>query len=223
MDESGTQGPIRSGIPRWFESSASLLGLVVLSPLIALAMLGVLLSSPGPIFYVQTRMGRNGRTFQLLKLRSMRHRAGGPAVTGKVDPRITPIGRLLRKSKLDELPQLWNVVCGDMSLVGPRPETPPYVDLADPRWARVLRVRPGITDPLTVKLRDEEALMPVGEAERERFYREVLQPIKLQAYLDYVDQRSFRGDIGVIFATLAAVVRPGRGTDPAEVLKTRRL
>jgi lipopolysaccharide/colanic/teichoic acid biosynthesis glycosyltransferase len=130
---------------------------------------------------------------------------------------------VLRKTKLDELPQLWNVVRGDMSLVGPRPELTQYVDLSNPQWARVLAVRPGITDPLTLRLRDEESMLPAGEAERERFYVEVLQPIKLKGYLDYLETRSFWGDVGVIFATVGAILRPGRGADPAEVLKSGQL
>jgi len=214
---------VRAGIPRPIEAVLSLGGLVVLSPLIGLAMLAVKLSSPGPVFYVQRRMGRLGRPFTLFKLRSMRAGAEGPAVTGAGDPRITRVGHLLRKSKLDELPQLWNVVIGDMSLVGPRPESVGYVDLSNPTWQRVLLVRPGITDPLTLRLKDEESMMPAGEAERERFYLEVLQPVKLRAYLEYLERRSFWTDVQQVFATVLAIVRPAKGADPAEVLKTGRL
>ena len=210
---------VGAGIPRPIEATLSLLGLIVLSPLIGLAMLAVKLSSPGPIFFRQERMGRGDRPFTLFKLRSMRVDAGGPAVTGSVDPRITPTGRWLRKTKLDELPQLWNVVLGDMSLVGPRPEVPRYVNLKDPRWQRVLAVRPGITDPLTLRLKDEESLMPAAEAERERFYLDVLQPVKLRAYLEYIERRTPWSDVGQVFATVFAIVRPGKGADPAEVLK----
>jgi len=215
--------PVRSGIPRWIEATISFCGLVALSPLIGLAMLAVRLSSPGPVFFVQPRVGRNGRPFPLYKLRSMRVGAGGPGVTGKDDPRVTPIGRVLRKTKLDELPQLWNVVRGDMALVGPRPELLKYADASDPRWARVLAVRPGITDPLAVRLRDEESLMPAEEAERERFYMEVLQPMKLTGYLEYLERRTAWSDVGVVFATLGAVIRPGRPEDSAEAIKSGRL
>lgn len=214
---------IRPGIPRWVEAPISLLGLIALSPLIAGAMVAVRLSSPGPVFFVQKRVGRNGRLFPLYKLRSMRVDAAGPGVTGKGDPRITPAGHVLRKTKLDELPQLWNVVCGDMSLVGPRPEVPKYANTADPVWARVLAVRPGITDPLAIRLRDEESLMPPGEAERERFYLEVLQPMKLASYVQYLDRRTPWTDLGVIFATLGAVIRPGRPDEAAEAIKSGRL
>ena len=143
MTASAATPPVPPGIPRWIEATLSLGGLIVLSPLIGAAMLAVRLSSPGPVFFVQQRVGKAGRLFPLFKLRSMRAGAGGPGVTGKGDPRITAVGRVLRRSKLDELPQLWNVVRGDMSLVGPRPEVPKYADPADPRWARVLAVRPG--------------------------------------------------------------------------------
>jgi lipopolysaccharide/colanic/teichoic acid biosynthesis glycosyltransferase len=214
---------VRPGIPRWIEATLSLLGLIALSPLIVAALLAVRLSSAGPVFFVQQRVGRNGRLFPLFKLRSMRANAAGPGVTGKGDPRITAVGAVLRKSKLDELPQLWNVVRGDMSLVGPRPEVPKYADAADPRWARVLAVRPGITDPLTVRLRDEESLMPPGEAERERFYVEVLQPMKLAGYIEYLERRSPWADVGVIFATLGAILRPARTDATSEAIKSGRL
>ena len=223
MTASAATPKIRPGIPRWIEASISFCGLVALSPLIGAAMLAVRLSSPGPVFFIQHRRGQGGRLFPLFKLRTMRAGAGGPGVTGKADPRITSVGRVLRKTKLDELPQLWNVVRGDMSLVGPRPEVPRYADPADPLWARVLAVRPGITDPLTVRLRDEEALMPAGEAERERFYLEVLQPMKLAGYLEYLERRTGWRDVGVIFATLGAVIRPARHEDAAEAIKSGRL
>src|SRR5207249_7214501 len=109
--------------------------------------------------------------------------AEGPSLTARADARVTAVGRWLRRTKLDEVPQLWNVVRGDMALVGPRPEVPRYANTADPRWRRVLEVRPGLTDPLTLRLRDEEALMPEGAEARERFYLEPLQPLKLEGYL----------------------------------------
>ena len=214
--------PVRSGIPRPIEATASLLGLVLVSPLLAAAMLAVRWSSAGPVFFRQERAGRHGRHFTLYKLRSMRMDASGPAVTGRVDARVTPVGRWLRRTKLDELPQLWNVVKGDMSLVGPRPEVPRYADLGNPLWRRVLEARPGITDPLTLRLRHEESLMPAVEAERERFYLETLQPIKLRGYLDYLSHRTWWSDVAVIVATVVAIVRPGQSTDPAEVLRTGR-
>src|SRR5262245_13871658 len=112
---------LRAGIPRLLEASVSLLGLVVISPFLLLAMLAVRFSSPGPVIFRQTRMGRGGRSFTIYKLRTMRVDHAGPAVTGRVDARVTPVGHWLRLTKLDEFPQLWNVARGDMSLVGPRP------------------------------------------------------------------------------------------------------
>jgi lipopolysaccharide/colanic/teichoic acid biosynthesis glycosyltransferase len=213
----------RSGLPRALEVPLAALGLILASPLLLLGALAVAMSSPGPVWFRQQRVGRGGRPFTLYKLRSMRIDAGGLAVTSRADSRVTPVGRWLRRSKLDELPQLWNVVRGDMSLVGPRPEVPRYVDLANPRWQRVLEVRPGITDPLTLKLRNEEALMPKDEADAERFYLETLQPLKLDAYLDYLARRSWWTDVEVLFATVASVIRPGPPPNRDEILRGGRL
>jgi lipopolysaccharide/colanic/teichoic acid biosynthesis glycosyltransferase len=215
--------PIRSGLPRAVELPIAALGLIVASPVLLLAALAVVASSPGPAWFRQERVGRGGRSFTLYKLRSMRIDAGGPAVTGQADARVTPVGRWLRRSKLDELPQLWNVVRGDMSLVGPRPEVPRFVDLANPTWRRVLETRPGITDPLTLKLRDEEKLMPDGETNPERFYVETLQPLKLRGYLEYLGRRSWWSDVGVLCATVASVVRPAPPPDRDEILRRGRL
>jgi len=198
----------RRGLPRVVEVPVAAAGLVVLSPVLLVAAAAIVLTSPGGPVFRQERVGRGGRVFALYKLRSMRQDARGPSLTARVDARVTSVGRWLRRTKLDELPQLWNVVRGDMSLVGPRPEVPQYADLADPRWRRVLEVRPGITDPLTLRLRDEEALLPASPEERERFYRETLQPLKLRGYLDYLAQRNAWSDLGVLAATLVAIVRP---------------
>jgi lipopolysaccharide/colanic/teichoic acid biosynthesis glycosyltransferase len=205
------------------EAAVCLLGLAVISPLLLLALLAVRLSSRGPVLFRQVRAGRGGAPFTIFKLRTMRIDAGGPEVTGRDDTRITPIGRWLRRSKLDEVPQLWNVVRGDMSLVGPRPEVPRYVDLANPLWRRILEARPGITDPLTLRLKDEETLMPAAEAERERFYLETLQPLKLRASLEYLARRSAWSDLGVVVATVIGILRRDRGADPAEILRSGRI
>ena len=214
---------VRAGLPRLVEATVSLLGLVAISPILLPAMLAVRLSSPGPVFFRQQRVGRKGATFTLYKLRSMRVDAAGPAVTGREDSRITPVGLWLRKSKLDEFPQLWNVVRGDMSLVGPRPEVQRYTDLANPLWRGVLEARPGITDPLTLKLRDEESLLPADESERERFYLDTLQPLKLRGYLEYLGRRNAWTDVGVIIATVIGILRRPPPVDPAEVLRRGRI
>src|SRR5262249_51232581 len=158
------------------------------SPILALAALGIAFTSRGGIIFRQSRVGRDGQNFLLYKFRTMRTGHSGLQVTAGDDSRITLWGKLLRKTKIDELPELWNVVKGDMSLVGPRPEVPRYVDLNNSKWRQVLKVRPGITDPLTLRLRNEEELMSKVEGDRERFYLEILQPFKLKGYLDYLRQ-----------------------------------
>jgi lipopolysaccharide/colanic/teichoic acid biosynthesis glycosyltransferase len=204
----------RSGIPRPVEAALAGIGLLAVSPVIAILAGAVRATSSGPAFFRQPRVGRGGRLFTLWKLRTMRTAANGPEVTARGDDRITPIGRFLRRSKLDELPQLWNVVRGDMSLVGPRPEVPRYVDPQDPLWKRVLSVRPGITDPVTLRLRDEEAVLAAAP-DPERFYRDELQPAKLREYAAYLEERSAARDFGVILQTLRKVVFPGRPPTPA--------
>jgi lipopolysaccharide/colanic/teichoic acid biosynthesis glycosyltransferase len=204
--DSDEQSP--SGIPRPLEAMLAGAGLLVATPLIALAALLVRATSAGPAFFRQERVGRAARPFTLYKLRTMRVANSGPQVTARGDDRITPLGRILRRSKLDELPQLWNVVRGDMSLVGPRPEVPDYVDPSSPLWKRVLSARPGITDPVTLELRDEEALLAAAGDDRERFYRERLQPEKLKRYARYLETRSPGRDVEVLYKTVLAVLFP---------------
>jgi lipopolysaccharide/colanic/teichoic acid biosynthesis glycosyltransferase len=161
------------------------------------------LTSPGPVFYRSQRVGRSGRLFTLFKFRTMRADAGGPAITSAADDRITGVGRLLRRSKLDEIPQLYNVIKGDMSLVGPRPEDPRFVALYDVRQRRVLEVRPGITSVASIVYRNEAQLL-TGD-DWETLYREKIMPDKLLRELDYLERRSFWSDLKVIGATLRAV------------------
>lgn len=219
-----------TGLPRWFEGLSALLGLAVTSPVLLLCAVGVRLSSPGPVLFRQERLGRGGRPFTLLKFRTMRVGGVGAQVTAGGDARVTPFGRFLRKFKVDELPELWNVVRGELSLVGPRPEVPRFVDLRSPLWQEVLRVRPGITDPVTLRLRNEEDLFPRGE-DPERFYRETLQPVKLRGYAEYLRRRSAWTDLLVLAETLLAVVVPSRARpprredlaqDPADLFRLRR-
>jgi lipopolysaccharide/colanic/teichoic acid biosynthesis glycosyltransferase len=197
------------GIPRAVEAPIAAVGLLFASPLIGLAAILVRATSAGPAFFRQERVGRWGTPFTLVKLRTMRTAGAGPQITARGDARVTAVGRLLRRTKLDELPQLWNVVRGDMSLVGPRPEVPGYVDRANRLWDRVLSVRPGITDPVTLELADEEALL-ARASEPERFYREKLQPAKMLRYAQYLDRRSARTDFGVLFRTVATLAFPRR-------------
>ena len=196
-------------MPRWLEILLAALGLIVAFPLLAPASLAIMLTSPGPVIFRQQRVGRNGRLFVLYKLRTMRVAHNGPQVTASGDERVTTIGRVLRRTKVDELPELWNVVRGDMSLVGPRPEVPRYVDLNDDRWGLVLQSRPGITDPVTLLLRNEEALLADVEGDREHFYVKTLQPLKLQGYVQYLHNRSWWSDIKVLSKTLFVLVIKG--------------
>ena len=201
-------------IPRIVELAVALIGLIVFAPLILVAMAAIVLTSKGPALFRQERVGLDGKVFILNKLRTMNNFATGPQVTTKGDKRVTTIGRFLRKTKLDELPQLWNVVNGSMSLVGPRPEVPKYVDLESPVWQLVLKAKPGITDPVTLRLRNEEELLLKVHGERELFYREVLQPIKLQGYLAHLATRNWRTDVKVLVDTALAVFYPARVPPP---------
>lgn len=200
-------GPPRPGLPRGVEIVLSAAGLLVCSPVLLLSAAAIALSSRGPVLFRQERVGRGGRPFTLIKFRTMRP-AAGLAVTARDDPRITAVGRLLRRTKLDELPELWNVLRGDLSLVGPRPEVPDFVDRGSAAWKEILRVRPGITDPVTLRLRDEESLMAGVPGDRDRYYREVLQPRKLSGYREYLSRRSWKSDARVLFETGLAVLCP---------------
>lgn len=191
---------------RLFDIVACGLGLIVLSPLFLILAVWIKLDSPGPVFYRQVRVGRYNRDSRIFKFRSMRVGAdkGSLVTIGGHDPRITRSGYFIRKYKLDELPQLINVFVGDMSLVGPRPEVRHYVDYWTPEQMHVLDVRPGITDPASIKFRNENELM--GRAEDpEKYYIEVIMQEKIRLYLDYVKNHSFWGDILLIFKTFRAV------------------
>jgi lipopolysaccharide/colanic/teichoic acid biosynthesis glycosyltransferase len=198
------------GIPRTVEAFLALVGLVVLSPLLGLGILLVALSSPGPFFYRQERIGLHGRKFILYKIRSMKVNSSSLQVTAKDDDRITWAGKFVRRTKIDELPELWNVLRGDMSIVGPRPEVERYVDLDNPLWRQVLAVRPGITDPVTFSLRNEEELLGAVEGDLEQFYLESLQPLKLKGYIEYLGQRDAWSDVMVIVRTLFVILFPNK-------------
>jgi lipopolysaccharide/colanic/teichoic acid biosynthesis glycosyltransferase len=188
---------------------AAVSGLLLLAPVLAFIALAVRIDSEGPALFRQTRVGRDGRTFQILKFRSMYHaghsRDGAAQITAAADPRITRCGALLRRTKLDELPQLINVLRGDMSLVGPRPEVPRYVAMYPPdARVEILSVRPGITDEAAIEFRDESEILGRSE-DPERTYVEVILPRKIQLYQDYVRHRSLLGDLGIILRTLRRI------------------
>jgi lipopolysaccharide/colanic/teichoic acid biosynthesis glycosyltransferase len=159
----------------------------------------------GPLFHRAVRMGELGRPFQALKLRTMRTNIAGSAVTAAGDARITPVGRFLRNTKLDELPQLWNVLRGQMTLVGPRPEDPRFVDWSNPLHRAVFSARPGITGPAQIQFRHEEELLPAGEIER--MYVERILPAKLVLDAAYLAHRSLGADLKLLARTLLAVAR----------------
>jgi len=197
-------------LKRLLDLVLSAAGLLILSPLFLVLALAVVTLSGWPVFFRQTRVGRDGRPFLLLKYRTMRQdAASGLPITGRGDPRITRVGRVLRASKLDELPQLLNVLRGDMSFVGPRPEVPRYVARYTPEQAQVLRVRPGLTDPATVLFRDEERLLGgVDEPRREDYYVSDILPRKLAINLEYITRAGVLYDLKVIFGTIWTIVRP---------------
>lgn len=193
---------------RIFDVIASGLGLIVLSPLFLILAIWIKLDSKEPVFYRQVRVGKDNKDFRIFKFCSMLVGAdkGSLVTIGGRDPRITRSGYFIRKFKFDELPQLINVFVGDMSLVGPRPEVRHYVDYWAPEQMHVLDVRPGITDPASIKFRNENELMEQAE-DPEKFYIEVIMQEKLKLYLEYVANHSFWGDISLIFKTFWVIVK----------------
>lgn len=195
-------------LKRGFDIAASAAALIALAPLLLALALLVALGSPGGAFFRQVRVGRGGREFLLLKFRSMRpgSEALGQLTVGGHDPRITRIGRFLRRTKLDELPQLWNVLTGRMSIVGPRPEVPRYVALYTPEQREVLRVRPGLTSLASLAWIDESEAL-ARSADPERAYVEEVMPAKLALDLRYVRERTFLLDLRIIARTALRVLR----------------
>ena len=189
-------------------SIASGCGLIVLSPLLLVLAIWIKLDSKGPVFYRQVRVGRHNRDFRIFKFRSMRVGAdkGSLVTIGGRDPRVPRSGYYIRKYKFDELPQLINVFIGDMSLVGPRPEVRHYVNYWTPEQMHVLDVRPGITDPASIKFRNENELMEKA-ADPEDYYIHVIMQEKIKLYLEYVKNASFWYDIKLIFKTFEVIVK----------------
>lgn len=181
---------------RLFDIVASGFGLLVLSPLLLILAIWIKLDSAGPIFYRQVRVGRGNKDFRIFKFRSMRVGSdkGSLVTIGGRDPRVTRSGYYIRKYKFDELPQLINVLLGDMSLVGPRPEVRHYVDYWTPEQMHVLDVRPGITDPASIRFRNENELMAAAD-DPESYYIHVIMQEKIKLYLEYVQNASFWYDI----------------------------
>ena len=187
---------------RLFDFAAALAGLVVLSPLMLVLAVLVRATSPGPALFIQERVGRQGRIFRCAKFRTMG--AGAQAqgtVTTAADARVTPLGRWLRRWKLDELPQLWNVLAGRMSFVGPRPDVPGYADRLQGDDRRILELRPGITGPATLLFRDEERLLALAK-NPQAFNDAVVYPEKVRLNREYLEAGNFWRDLGYVFATV---------------------
>ena len=194
---------IRAG-KRWLDAACSLAGIIILSPLLCAAAIAIRLTSAGPVFFRQTRIGRHGKPFRIYKFRTMvaSSAPGAPLLTASGDPRVTRVGRWLRDTKVDELPQLFNVLKGEMSLVGPRPEIPEYVTAYAEHRKLVLAMKPGITGPAARM--DEEELL-VGQPDQGHYYVTVILPAKLNIDLAYCQNVRCSTDVRLIFRTIAKV------------------
>ena len=192
---------------RLFDIIASGCGLLILSPMLFIVAIWIKLDSKGPVFFRQIRVGRHNKNFQIYKFRSMRINSdkGSQITIGGHDSRITKCGYFIRKTKIDELPQLINVFVGDMSLVGPRPEVRYYVDMWTPEQMRVLDVRPGITDPASICYCNENELLEKVE-DPEHYYINVIMQDKIKLYLEYVEKYGFWYDLKLIFMTLYKII-----------------
>ena len=185
-----------------FDRGASLFGLILLSPILLVVSVLIHTKMPGgPAIFKQKRVGKHGRLFTMYKFRSMTVRHSGSSVSVKGESRITPLGAVLRKYKLDELPELWNVLIGDMSFVGPRPDVPGYADKLEGENRRVLLLKPGITGPASLKYRNEEELLAQQE-DPQKYNDEVLFPDKVGINIEYLDHWSFWNDIKIIIYTI---------------------
>lgn len=191
---------------RLFDIVCAALGLLILSPVLLVCALLVGLTSPGGVLFRQERIGKDGVPFTIYKFRSMRKDNAGLKISTSRDTRITSVGRVLRKTKLDELPQLWNVLKGDMSFVGPRPEVREYTDLYTPEQRQVLMVRPGITGLASIRYRNENELL-TASSDPNRTYIDEVMPAKLALDLKYIPCACVSYDIKLIWETLVTVVR----------------
>lgn len=195
-------------LKRAFDIVVSFLGLVLLSPLLLFIAILVIVDSKGGIFFIQQRVGMNGDLFNLIKFRTMaiNSEKGSSLTIGGKDSRITRVGYYLRKFKIDELPQLFNVLKGDMSIVGPRPELQKYVNMYNESQMEVLKIRPGITDLASIKYRNESELL-FTSSNPEEFYVSKLMPEKLKLNKEYMANSSFLGDMRIIFKTFIAIFK----------------
>ncbi|MBW4827966.1 MAG: sugar transferase [Clostridiaceae bacterium] len=193
-------------LKRIFDFTCSLIGLIILSPFFLIIAIVIKVDSKGPVFFKQKRIGKNGNPFEIYKFRTMVVDAEslGKQITVGEDPRITRVGSFLRKYKLDEFPQLINVLIGDMSLVGPRPEVPRYVEIYNDVQRKVLLVKPGITDYASIEFRNENDILGKSNNPEEEYIKTIM-PTKLDLNLKYIDEMSFSHDIKLIFKTIGRV------------------
>ena len=202
----------RTRYPSWQRSFDLVLAAVLLPPAMLFALaaaIAVWVDSPGPILYRSRRIGRDGVPFWMFKFRTMRHLAGGPLVSSRMDQRFTPVGRFLALTRLDELPQLWNVLRGEMRMVGPRPELEEFVREQSESYERILTVPPGLTGPTQLVFADEGALLAAAE-DREELYRNEILPAKVRLDLAYVEHHNLRGDLSAVLSTcLLPAVKTG--------------
>lgn len=192
---------------RIFDISVSFFGIIIISPIILIVSFFIKILMPGPVFFIQTRIGKDRREFRLLKFRTMqvKSRTSEESFDAGVQSRITALGKVLRKTKLDEIPQLINVLKGDMSLVGPRPEVKKWTEVYPEQWAIVHRIQPGITDNASIEFRNEEKLL-AQSSNPEKTYQDVILPRKLELYINYVNHHSFSGDLMIIIRTIQSVI-----------------
>lgn len=210
-------GPSQT-LVRWFDIGGALFAVIVLAPVLMLVGLAILIDDGLPLLYRQKRVGRNGAPFDILKFRTMRVAEDGPAITVAGDCRITKVGVRLRKYKLDELPQFLSVLRGDMSLIGPRPEVPEYVEPEDLLWQTVLQVRPGITDLASLAYRNEEELL-LPAADPDAYYRSSVLPEKLRLNIQYQRSRSLTRDFKLLWLTARYSFYP-RGFDRDRIMRS---
>ena len=205
---------------RWLDVGIALAAMIVLSPLFLISAILILLADGRPVFFRQTRVGRHGELFDILKFRTMEIENGGLAITAAGDRRVTLIGAKLRKYKIDELPQFFCVLRGHMSLIGPRPEVPEYVEPSDDLWEAVLQMRPGITDLASLAFRDEEDMLALAE-DPETLYRSSVLPEKLRLNIAYQRSRSLTRDLKLLWLTARYSFYP-KGFDRARVMEALR-
>ncbi|MCK9414433.1 MAG: sugar transferase [Prolixibacteraceae bacterium] len=188
-------------LKRVFDLFASFLGLIIAFPVLAVIAILIGVKMPGPVFFKQIRVGQHGKLFTMVKFRTMKINHGGSSISVRGESRITPLGATLRKYKLDELPELWNVLKGDMSFVGPRPDVPGYADQLLGEDSKILLLKPGITGPASLKYANEEELLAL-QPDPIRYNNEVIYPDKVRINLEYLHNQSFSMDLKIIFYTI---------------------